>query len=103
MKTVDVLMVRIYITESSNLLYKIIDVLKNDVKVRGLSVFRAISGFGESGDHDSSLVDLSLNLPLSIEFFDDKTRIEKALRGIELMLKPEHIVIWEAKTYTNQE
>jgi PII-like signaling protein len=98
MKTVDVLMVRIYITESSHLLDQIVDYLRNTVKIRGISVFRAISGFGESGNHTSSLIDLSLDLPLTIEFFDDDhSKIDKALDGLNSMVKPEHIVIWDAK------
>lgn len=97
MKPVDVLMVRIYITESSHLLNKIIDYLKQEAKIRGISVFRAISGFGESGSHTSSLVDLSLDLPLTIEFFDDKSKIEKALEHLTSIVKPEHIIWWEAK------
>lgn len=97
MKTVSVLMVRIYITESSGLLPKIVKYLKNEAKVRGISVFRAISGFGETGNHTTSLVDLSLDLPLTLEFFDHKDKVEMALEGLDKMIKPEHIVIWEAK------
>lgn len=98
MKVIDVLMVRIYITEASHLLKKIITYLKKDAKIRGISVFRAISGFGETGSHTSSLVDLSLNLPLVIEFFDDdRSKIEKAVDHLTKIVKPEHIVLWEAK------
>lgn len=98
MKTIDVSIVRIYITEASHLLSRIIDHLKNDAKIRGISVFRAISGFGETGDHRSSLVDLSLDLPLIVEFFDDdKKKIEKALDHLNTIVKPEHIILWEAK------
>lgn len=98
MKTVDVLMVRIYITEASHLLNKIVDYLKKETKIRGVSVFRAISGFGETGNHTTSLIDLSLNLPLVVEFFDDdKNKIEIALEHLNTMVKPEHIVLWEAK------
>lgn len=98
MNMITVLMVRIYITESSHLLDKIIDYLKQEAKIRGISVFRAISGFGETGSHTSSLIDLSLNLPLVIEFFDDdKEKIEKTLSHLNTMVKPEHIVLWEAK------
>lgn len=98
MKTVDVLIVKIYISEASHLLNKIVDYLKKDAKIRGVSVFRAISGFGETGNHTALLVDLSLNLPLTIEFFDDdKTKIEKALTHLNTIVKPEHIVIWNAK------
>ena len=69
MKTVDVVMVRIYITESSHLLNKIIDYLQKEVKIRGITVFRAVSGVGETGARTSSMVALSLSLPLTIEFF----------------------------------
>ncbi len=76
---------------------KIISYLKQEANVRGLSIFRAISGFGESGNHTSSFVDLSLDLPLTVEFFDHKEKVEAALEGLGNMVKPEHIVIWEAK------
>lgn len=97
MKTTNILMVRIYITESSHLLTKIVDYLKTEAKIRGISVFRAISGFGESGSHTASLVDLSLNLPLTIEFFDSPEKINAALNHLNTIVKPEHIVSWEAK------
>ena len=97
MKTVDVVFVRVYITESSHLLHTIVHYLKNEGHVRGFSVFRAISGFGESGDHAALLVDLSLDLPLVIEFFDVKNNIEPALRYLNEIIKEEHIVFWDAK------
>jgi len=98
MKTVDILMVRVYITESSNLLDKIINYLKNDAKIPGVSVFRAVSGFGDSGNHRASLIDLSLDLPLAVEFFDnDKNKIKNVLSYLSAIVKPEHIVVWEAK------
>lgn len=98
MKTTDVTVVRIYITESSHLLNVIIHYLKNDIKVRGCSVFRAIDGFGETGSHTNTLFENGHDAPLMIEFFDeDKNTIEKALDGLSKIVKPEHIVIWEAK------
>ena len=97
MKTIDIVFVRVYITESSHLLNKIVRYLKNEAKIRGVSVFRAISGFGETGDHTASLIDLSLDLPLIIEFFDSKNRIEPALDYLSEIIKHEHIVFWEAK------
>lgn len=97
MKTLDVLVVRIYITESSHLLNKIINYLKTEANIRGVSVFRAISGFGETGNHTASLLDLSLNLPLAIEFFDQKEKVEMALEHLNETIKPEHIIFWDAK------
>jgi hypothetical protein len=96
MKTIPVLVVRIYVTESSGLLHKIVDYLKKEGNIRGISVFRAISGFGETGDHMTSLVDLSLDLPITIEFFDHKEKVETALSTLSKMVKPEHIISWEA-------
>lgn len=97
MKTLDVLIVRIYITESSHLLNKVVTYLKTEAKVRGVSVFRAISGYGDTRDHTASLVDLSLNLPLVIEFFDQKNTVEIALKHLNATIKPEHIIFWDAK------
>ncbi len=102
MKTIDIVMVRVYITEASQLLNKIIDYLKND-DISGLSVFRAIEGVGQSGSLTSSLLDLSLNLPISIEFFDyDKAKIEKALEHLHQIVKPGHIMFWEAKVIVKE-
>jgi len=97
MKTIDVVMVKIYITESSKLLKPILEYLKKEANIRGVSVFRAISGYGESGSHASSLIDLSLDLPLTIEFFDEKNKIDVALEHLTKTIKPEHIIFWEAK------
>src|SRR6266566_4047516 len=72
MKHSDVLMVRIYLTEGEHLLKQLMKKLHDEEKVRGVTVFRGISGFGRSGKmHSASLVDLSLDLPLVLEFFDE--------------------------------
>lgn len=93
----EIVFVRVYITESSHTLNKIVSYLKTDAKIRGVSVFRAISGFGKSGDHTSAFMDLALDLPLVIEFFDSKNKIEPALTHLSSIVKPEHIVFWDAK------
>lgn len=97
MKSMDVTMVRIYLMESEHLVNKVVSYLKNEAKIRGISVFRAISGFGESGDHSTTLIDLSLNLPLAIEFFDSREKVQVALEHLSQTIKHEHIVFWDAK------
>ncbi len=92
-----VVMARIYVMESSGLLKKIVDYLQHDIKTRGISVFRAISGYGETGAHTAAFTDLSLNLPLAIEFFDATDKMMVALTHIATWVKPEHIVWWEAE------
>ena len=97
MKTIDVVMVRIYITESSHLLKGILGYLNKDLGIRGVSVFRAISGSGDSGSHGMALLDVSLDLPLAIEFFDSSEKVNTALEHLSQTIKPEHIVFWDAK------
>ena len=97
MNTIDIVVVRVYITESSYLLNKIVIYLKKEAGIRGVSVFRAISGYGETGEHGGSCIDLSLDLPLTIEFFDSKDKIENALDYLNQIVKREHIVFWNAK------
>lgn len=96
MKAAEVIVVRVYITESSHLLKTILGYLKQEANIRGVSVFRAISGFGETGNHTASFVDLSLDLPLVIEFFDSKEKIEPALEHLSGIIKHEHILFWKA-------
>jgi PII-like signaling protein len=93
---IQVTMVRIYITERAKLRKPITRYLHDEAKVRGISVFRAVSGFGESGTHQSSFVDLSLDLPLTIEFFDHPDKVKLSLEKLSTMVKPEHLVFWDA-------
>lgn len=96
MKMEEVIVVRIYITESSALLPQIVTYLKKEAGIRGVSVFRAISGYGDTGVHSVNLVDLSLDLPLTIEFFDVKNKIDTALEQIKNWVSAEHIIFWQA-------
>jgi len=98
MKDVDVIMVRVYITEASKMLEKVLSYLKDEAKMRGVTVFRAISGYGDNKEmHTASLVDLSLDLPLVVEFFDEKGKVAPVIEHLNSFLKPEHIVFWDAK------
>jgi uncharacterized protein len=98
MNFIDILIVRIYISESSRLLKSLIKYLQEQARVRGVTVFRGISGFGDSGKiHETSLIDLSLDLPLVIEFFDEPNKIMEVLEHLKIQIKPEHIVYWQAQ------
>jgi hypothetical protein len=46
--------------------------------------------------HSSSLLDLSLDLPLVIEFFDEPDKVERILEHICADVEPCHIVSWPA-------
>ena len=88
MNTLDVTFVRVYLTESEDVLEELLGHLHDEEKVQGVTVFRGISGFGKSGKmHAASLMDISLDLPLVVEFFEvpDKTNLirEHILRMVE--------------------
>ncbi|VAW98310.1 Protein of unknown function DUF190 [hydrothermal vent metagenome] len=94
-------MVRIYLTEGETQLKTLVKRLHDWEKLRGLTVFRGITGYGESGEiHGSSIIDLSLNLPIVVEFFDDKEKIETIWEHLNEIIKPGHMVRWDAEINT---
>ncbi|MFQ5755362.1 MAG: DUF190 domain-containing protein [Acidiferrobacterales bacterium] len=96
--TVEVTMVRIYLTEGKGQLDSLLAKLHDEEKVRGVTVFRGISGFGRSGRlHSSSLLDLSMDLPLVVEFFDEPAKVRGILEHLSEILEPDHVVSWKAK------
>jgi len=97
MKTLDVMFVRIYLTEGEGNMQDLLKCLHDEEKVQGVTVFRGISGFGKSGKmHSSSLLDISLDLPLVIEFFDVPQKVNDILEHIRKDIDPGHIVSWPA-------
>lgn len=98
MNTIEIIVVRVYITEHTHALDDILKYLSKEAHIRGITVFRAIRGFGETGEHSTSLLDLSLDLPLVVEFFDEKDRIEHALKHLHHTIKPKHVIFWKAHT-----
>lgn len=98
MKHSDVTMVRIYLTEGERLLKTLLARLHDEEKVRGVTVFRGISGFGRSGVvHSSTLLDLSLDLPVVVEFFDTPEKVRRILDHLKDQLPPGHVVSWLAQ------
>lgn len=98
MKLEAVTVVRIYLTEADKVLQDLLRCLHDQAQVRGVTVFRAVTGFGRSGVvHSSSLLDLSLNLPVAVEFFDTPERVEDILKHLQDRLQPGHVVVWKAE------
>ena len=96
--TTMVTMVRIYLTEGETQLKSLIKRLRDLEKLRGVTVFRGISGYGESGViHGADLVDLSLNLPMVVEFFDTAEKIDSIWDDLNQIIKPGHMVRWTAE------
>ena len=99
MKPVEVTVVRIYLTEAQAKLNPLLKQLHDQEKVRGVTVFRGISGFGPSGVvHTAALLDLSLDLPIVVEFFDEPTKAAAIVERLHALIDPGYIVSWRAYT-----
>lgn len=94
----DVTMVRVYLTEGERTLKAVLARLHDEEQVRGVTVFRGISGFGRTGKvHSSTLLDLSLDLPVVVEFFDAPDKVARILAHLGDILPPGHVVSWPAR------
>jgi len=97
MTETDVIMVRIYLHEATARLQELLEYLHDESKVRGVTVFRGITGFGSSGKyHSSTLMDVSLDLPVVIEFYDEPEKVRPIIDHLHKTIKPGHITWWHA-------
>jgi hypothetical protein len=98
MNTMEVTVVRFYLNEGHAQLDALLKRLRQWEKLRGVTVFRGIAGFGESGElHTAKLVDLSLELPIVVEFFDTPEKVAAAIEHLKPLIKPGHMLSWQAR------
>lgn len=98
MNNSDVTMVRVYCSEKSHQFREIMDLLHLEHRVAGVTAFRGIAGFGRSGQlHEAGLLDVSLDLPVIIEFFDRPAVVADVLSVLNDMVGAGHIVSWPAQ------
>lgn len=98
MKPSDVTLVRVYCSEKGHLHQKIIDLLHHDHRVAGVTAFRGIAGFGRSGQlHEAGLLDVSLDLPVIVEFFDRPQKVADVLPLLIDLVGAGHVVSWPAQ------
>lgn len=98
MNETEVTIVRIYSHEAKAHMEDLLQYLHDDSKVHGVTVFRGITGFGSSGEmHSSTLIDMSLDLPIVIEFFDEPEKVAPIIEHLNTIINPGHIVYWPAK------
>lgn len=95
-----VTVVRIYVTEGKHVYEEIFQRLHDEHKVNGVTVFRGISGFGRSGDmHSSVLLDVSFDLPVVIEFFDEDEKVQAVIRSLKDIVPECHILTFDANLF----
>ncbi|MDH3353955.1 MAG: DUF190 domain-containing protein [Chromatiales bacterium] len=91
----NVSVVRIYLREEGDILNRVLKLLKGHV--RGVTALRGIAGIGEHGDlHTSALIDLSLELPLIVEFFEEAEKAEGLIKMLNELDGIHHILSWSA-------
>jgi len=104
MSSSEVTVVRIYLHEGEAQLDNLMKRLHDWEHVRGLTVFRGIAGFGDSGQLLSSkLIDLSLDLPLVVELFDTPEKVEAVIDHLGDTIKAGHMLSWRAQINSNEE
>jgi len=100
MKSKTMHMVRIFLSEETAHLEKLLTLLHDVEKVKGVTVYRGIGGYGDSGDiHTTNIVGLSLNLPIVVEFFDAAEKVKDIIDHLSVNVKPGHIVSWPIEVH----
>ncbi len=100
MSSKEVTIARVYTLEGHDQLNQALDILRDEEKVFGVTIIRGIAGFGENREvHTSSLLTLSLELPLIIEFYDKPEKVAKAIQVLKSRLDLKHIVSWSAMSH----
>ncbi|MCB1762016.1 MAG: DUF190 domain-containing protein [Gammaproteobacteria bacterium] len=93
----EVTIVRIYLHEGQHQFQRLMELLHDQEQMAGVTAFRGIAGFGQSGKmHSSTLLDISLDLPLILEFFDRPEKVERVIEQLNAFIDPGHIVSWSA-------
>lgn len=97
MNTKAVRVARIYLTEADHQVNDIMRYLHDSNKISGATAYRALEGFGVSGVmHQASLIDLSFNLPISIEFFDESSNVLSLIDELKQKFNLSQIISWLA-------
>jgi len=101
METIDVTLVRVYLREEKAHLSRLLARINDEHKVCGVTVFRGIAGFGSSGElHSSTLLDVSFDLPVVIEFFDRPAKVAAVIEELYAVVGPGHIISWPVQLTT---
>ena len=96
---------RIYLTEADHGAHKtlrqeIFTILHEQHRVRGVTVFRGIAGFGDSGEvHASDILRLKVDLPIVIEFFDQPAVVDEVIKLLVKMVPEGRILRWSATCF----
>ena len=96
----EITIAHVYTLEGHDHLNKTLTILRDQQNIAGVTVIRGVAGFGASREiHTSSLLNLSLELPLIIEFYDVPEKVDQAIEILKTKLDLKHIVSWPATAH----
>lgn len=88
--------VRIYLSEDSPLIKETYAFLHQE-KILGATIFRGVKGYGPSGvERESRILDMHFDLPMILEFFDEKEKIDKVLELLSQKIDAGRMLSWTA-------
>jgi PII-like signaling protein len=96
----EITIVRIYLHEADHgrrktLMQEILNILQDQHKVKGVTVFRGIAGLDDHGEvHLADILRIVVDLPLVIEFFDTPNDIAAILPLMSGLVPEGHIISW---------
>ncbi len=104
MNSKPVMIARIYTLEGHDHLNQVLEILREEENIIGVTAMRGIAGYGTSGTiHTSSLLTMSLELPIIIEFYDEADKVRHAIEKLKTRLDLKHIVSWLASAHINSD
>ena len=89
MDTVDVVVVRVYLSEDQARSVTLLKRLQEWARIRGATLFHGDRGFGSHGDGGAVL-------PAVLEFFEAPEKAEEAMALLDRIVEPGHVVSWPA-------
>lgn len=96
----EITIARVYTLEGHDQLNQVLDILRDEENIMGATVIRGIAGYGKSKEiHTSTLLNLSLELPLIVEFYDETEKVMQAIEKLKNRLNLKHILSWSAQSH----
>ncbi len=94
--------VRIFLSERRGNVESLLRQLHDRWQVHGVTVYRGVAGFGDSRQvHTTRILDVSHDLPVTVEFYDTPERVDHVLAELE-GVKPGHVVTWVAEMWMGE-
>lgn len=103
MKFRSVRVVRVFLSEHGGEAERLLRRLHDEWRVHGVTVYRGIAGFGDSGRmRTTRILEVSHDLPVTVEFYDSPDRIDAVLAQLD-GVKPGHLLTWVADMWMGDE